>query len=133
MHQSPVILFDGICNLCCGWVRFLIRRDKSRKFRFASIQSDAGKKLLDSAGLNHIDPETIVYLKDKQFYQESSAVLEILSDLGGIWKAAALFQLIPKAVRNGIYRFIARNRYRIFGTRSSCLMPTPENAKRFLL
>lgn len=133
MHQPPVILFDGICNLCCGWVRFLIRRDKNRKFRFASIQSDAGKKLLDSAGLSHIEPETIVYLKDKQFYQESSAVLEILSDLGGMWKAAALFQLIPKAVRNGIYRFIARNRYRIFGTRSSCLMPTPENAKRFLL
>ncbi|HJV77954.1 MAG TPA: thiol-disulfide oxidoreductase DCC family protein [Paludibacter sp.] len=133
MHQSPVILFDGICNLCCGWVRFLIRRDKNRMFRFASIQSDAGKKLLDSAGLSHIDPETIVYLKDKQFYQESSAVLEILSDLGGIWKITTLFRLIPKAVRNGIYRFIARNRYRIFGARSSCLMPTPENAKRFLL
>jgi predicted DCC family thiol-disulfide oxidoreductase YuxK len=133
MHQSPVILFDGVCNLCCGWVRFLIRKDKNLKFRFASIQSDTGKKLLDSAGLSNSQLETIVYIKEKRFFRESAAVLEILSDLRGIWKITVLFRLIPKGVRNSIYRFIARNRYHIVGTRSSCLAPTPENAKRFLL
>lgn len=133
MDKLPVILFDGICNLCCGWVQFLIRRDKKALFRFASIQSEAGKHLLASAGLNPAQAETIVYVRNKEAYIESAAILEILNDLGGMWRISKAFKLIPKAVRNSTYRFIARNRYRIFGTRSSCLMPTPGNEKRFLL
>jgi len=133
MDKLPVILFDGICNLCCGWVQFLIRRDKKALFRFASIQSEAGKHLLASAGLNPAQAETIVYVRNKEVYIESTAILEILNDLGGMWRISKVFKLIPKAVRNSTYRFIARNRYRIFGTRSSCLMPAPGNEKRFLL
>lgn len=133
MNQSPVILFDGVCNLCCEWTRFLIWKDKKMLFKFASIQSEVGERLLNSAGLNNKELKTIIYLKNNQVYLASTAVLEILNDLGGIWKMFNLFQLIPKAVRDRIYLFIAERRYRIFGKRSSCLLPTPENQKRFLL
>jgi predicted DCC family thiol-disulfide oxidoreductase YuxK len=133
MNQSPVILFDGVCNLCCEWTRFLIWKDKKMLFKFASIQSEVGERLLNSAGLNNKELKTIIYLKNNQVYLASTAVLEILTDLGGIWKMFNLFQLIPKAVRDRIYLFIAERRYRIFGKRSSCLLPTPENQKRFLL
>lgn len=133
MNQSPVILFDGVCNLCCEWTRFLIWKDKKMLFKFASIQSEIGERLLNSAGLNNKELKTIIYLKDNQVYLASAAVLEILNDLGGIWKMFNLFQLIPKAVRDRIYLFIAEKRYRIFGKRTSCLLPTPENQKRFLL
>jgi len=102
-------------------------------FKFASIQSEVGERLLNSAGLNNKELKTIIYLKNNQVYLASTAVLEILTDLGGIWKMFSLFQLIPKAVRDRIYLFIAERRYRIFGKRSSCLLPTPENQKRFLL
>jgi len=102
-------------------------------FKFASIQSEVGERLLNSAGLNNKELKTIIYLKNNQVYLASTAVLEILTDLGGIWKMFNLFQLIPKAVRDRIYLFIAERRYRIFGKRSSCLLPTPENQKRFLL
>ena len=132
MTQSPVILFDGICNLCCGWVQFLIRHDKKMKFRFASIQSAIGQSMLNSIGISDETMESIVYLKGTVNYRESSAVLEILNDLGGIWKLFSVFKLIPNPIRDGIYLFIARKRYRYFGKRASCYLPTHENQKRFL-
>jgi predicted DCC family thiol-disulfide oxidoreductase YuxK len=133
MAQSPVIIFDGICNLCCGWVQFLMRKDKKMKFRLAAIQSERGQHLLESFGLSNRDTETVIYLKGSQYFRESSAVLEILDDLGGIWKVVRLLRFIPKSVRDGIYRYLAKRRYRLFGKRSTCLLPSPENQKRFLL
>lgn len=132
VNQHPVILFDGICNLCCGWVQFLIRKDKGMKFRFASIQSESGIKMLHSAGLSNRMMETVVYIKANQCYTESSAILEIIRELGGAWKIFSVLKIIPAPVRDKIYRFISKKRYGIFGTRSSCYLPTPENKKRFL-
>ena len=132
MTQSPVILFDGVCNLCCGWVQFLIRHDKKSKFRFASIQSAIGQSMLNSVGISNKILESVVYLKGSVYFRESSAVLEILNDIGGIWKLFSVFKLIPKPIRDGIYRFIARKRNRYFGKRTTCYLPTPENQKRFL-
>ena len=132
MTQSPVILFDGICNLCCGWVQFLIRHDKKMRFRFASIQSAIGQSMLNSVGIGDKMMESVVYLKGSVCFRESSAVLEILKDLGGIWKLFSVFELIPIPIRDGIYRFIAKNRTRTFGKRASCYSPTHENQKRFL-
>jgi predicted DCC family thiol-disulfide oxidoreductase YuxK len=131
-NQHPVILFDGICNLCSGWVQFLIRKDTNMKFRFAPIQSKIGQKLLHTVGLDSNNLETVIYLKGNDCFRESSAVLEILKDLGGLWSIAYAFKLIPGTLRNGFYRCIAKKRYRFFGKRASCLMPTPENKKRFL-
>ena len=132
VNQSPVILFDGICNLCCGWVRFLIRNDKDMKFRFASIQSESGIKMLHSVGLSNRPMESVVYIKGNQYYRESSAVVEIIHELGGIWKLFCVFKIIPESVRDKIYRFISKKRYGIFGIRSSCYLPSQENEKRFL-
>jgi predicted DCC family thiol-disulfide oxidoreductase YuxK len=132
INQHPVILFDGICNLCSGWVQFLIRKDTNMKFRFAPIQSKSGQKQLHTAGLDSNNMETVIYLKGNECFRESSAVLEILKDLGGIWSIAYALKLIPGTLRNGFYRFIAKKRYRFFGKRASCFIPTPENQKRFL-
>jgi len=133
MPQQAIILFDGVCNLCNGWVRFLIKRDEKLKFRFASLQSEAGQSRLETIGLPVDVMETLIYIRDKQYFSESSAVLEILKDLGGIWKIVFFFRLIPKRIRDSIYWFIAKHRYRIFGKRSSCMFPTLELEKRFLL
>lgn len=132
MNHSPVIVFDGICNLCCGWVGFLILHDKNERFRFASLQSKGTEKLLNAFNLNTKDIESIIYIKENRQFLESSAVLEILTDLGGIWRCFGIFKLIPKAICDWFYRFIALRRYKLFGKRASCLLPTPENQKRFL-
>ena len=132
MNQPPLILFDGICNFCSAGVLLLIRLDKKSKFRFASLQSEPAKFLLLKMGMTVDKTETILYIKNEQLYDQSTAVLEILKDLGGIGKAAFVFQLIPKKIRDAVYRFIANRRYRLFGKRSSCLMPSPGLEKRFL-
>lgn len=132
MLQNNIILFDGVCNLCCGWVQFLIRNDKHVRFKFASLQSESGKKLSDALGLSTNQLETVIYITGNQHYTESEAILQIVKELGGIWKLLLIFRLIPKSIRNNIYRFIARKRYTIFGKRSSCMIPTPNLQKRFL-
>ena len=132
MNQPPVILFDGICNLCCGWVQFLIRKDKKMKFKFASIHSEKGQRMLHSIGKGNYGMETVIYLKGNQCFQKSSAVLEILSDLGGVWRLSGILKLIPKPILDEMYQYIAKKRYRYFGKRTSCFFPDPENQKRFL-
>jgi len=132
MNQTQVILFDGICNLCCGWVKFLLNKDKSSKFLFASLQSQSGIRLLRSSGIIDQKMESVVYLRGNEAFRESTAMLEILKDLGGIWKLFVILKLIPLPVRNEIYQFIAKRRYRLFGKRATCLLPTTENKKRFI-
>ena len=92
--NQPVILFDGICNLCCGWVQFLIRVDKKMTFRFSGLQSTYGKNLVNSRGLITDQLETIIYIKGNQLFKESDAILEILKDLGGIWSVFGIFRII---------------------------------------
>lgn len=138
MSQSSVILFDGVCNLCCGWIRFLIRRDKKAVFTFVPLQSDTGKTLLETVdlkaeNLTTSNINTIVYIKNNQALIESEAVLEILTDLSGIWRIFGVLRLIPLSLRDKIYRYIAAKRYSLFGKRTSCFLPTPENEKRFSL
>ena len=138
MRQSSVILFDGVCNLCCGWIQFLIRRDKKAVFTFVPLQSDTGKRLLETVdlkaeNLTTSNINTIVYIKNNQAFIESEAVLEILTNLGGIWRIFGVLRLIPRSLRDKIYRYIASKRYSLFGKRTSCFLPTPENEKRFSL
>jgi len=138
MRQSSVILFDGVCNLCCGWIQFLIRRDKKAVFTFVPLQSDTGKRLLETVdlkaeNLTTSNINTIVYIKNNQAFIESEAVLEILTNLGGIWRIFGVLRLIPRSLRDKIYRYIASKRYSLFGKRTSCFLPTPEDEKRFSL
>jgi len=138
MRQSSVILFDGVCNLCCGWIQFLIRRDKKAVFTFVPLQSDTGKRLLETVdlkaeNLTTSNINTIVYIKNNQAFIESEAVLEILTNLGGIWRIFGVLRLIPRSLRDKIYRYIASKRYSLYGKRTSCFLPTPEDEKRFSL
>lgn len=132
MYQQPLILFDGICNLCCGWVMIVVKLDKRARFKFASLQSETGKNVIKELGISSDKMETVIFIKDKHYFVYSNAVLEILYDLGGIWTMVKVFKLIPKSIRDYTYIQIAKRRYRIFGRRTSCLIPTPSLQKRFL-
>lgn len=136
---SPVpdtILFDGVCNLCHGFVQFVIRHDPAGRFRFAALQSDAGRTLLQAHGLaaaaTAADPESVLLLSGGQLYSHSDAVLRTAQGLGGIWQLAAVGGLLPRAWRDALYRLVARHRYRWFGRQESCLLPTPALKARFL-
>lgn len=129
---NPVILFDGVCNLCCGWVQFLIRHDKKSVFRFASLQSKAGIDLCESFNIDTKKMDTVIYIKEGSYYTESAAVFRIINDMGGVWKVFLTFSIIPKAITDFVYRQIAARRYKIFGRKATCFVPTPEIKSKFL-
>ncbi len=130
-HRSATVLFDGVCNFCNGWVRFVIERDPKQFFRFASLQSEIAASLLKEHQLT-VSLDSIVLLKGNKYYTESTAVLHICKELHGWWKWLYLLIVIPKPLRDWAYRWFAKNRYRFFGRQESCMLPTPEIRERFL-
>lgn len=129
--NKQILLFDGECNLCNRVVQFVIKRDKEKKFVFASLQSDAGKKMLEKYKVNAVKLETFVLIKNETAYLRSSASLEVVREVGGVWKLLYAFVIIPAFIRDGIYNFIAKRRYKIFG-KATCMVPSPELKSRFL-
>lgn len=129
---TQIILFDGVCNLCNGFVQFIIKRDPEAKFKFASIQSESGQSLLNKLGLPTNDFDSFVYIKGDTYFLKSSAGLNVLKDLGGVWQLFNVFVIIPIFIRDFFYNFIAKTRYKIFGKRDTCMIPTPEIKQRFL-
>ncbi|MDF9842029.1 MULTISPECIES: thiol-disulfide oxidoreductase DCC family protein [unclassified Paenibacillus] len=129
---QAVVLIDGVCHLCQGLVRFIIPRDPTGRIKFAPLQSDIGRELLLAAGLEPNRLDTVVLLENGRIYTESSAVLRIAGKLRFPWPAAYLFIIVPRPLRNALYRLVARNRYRWFGRDESCLLPTPDIKRRFL-
>ncbi|GAB3590143.1 thiol-disulfide oxidoreductase DCC family protein [Hymenobacter daeguensis] len=131
-----IILFDGVCNLCNGFVQFIIRHDAAARFRFAALQSDAGRELLAAHGVAPAAiaaaPESVLLLSGGQLYSHSDAVLRIARGLGGGWQLLAVGKLLPRSWRDAAYRFVARHRYRWFGRQESCWLPTPALQARFL-
>lgn len=128
-----VILFDGVCNLCNGFVRFIIERDPQGRVRFASLQSETGAKLLmqhDTHPGKALD--SVVLLENGRIYRKSTAVLRLCRSLSGPWPLASLFLLVPRFLRDSIYDSVAKRRYRLFGTTDHCLAPSPELRNRFL-
>lgn len=132
MADFSIILFDGVCNLCNSSVNFIIDHDKKNVFRFASLQSDAGQTLLKKFNLNVKDFNSIILVENDKFYERSSAVLKIVKKFPGLWKLLYLFIIIPPPVRNFVYDIIADNRYKWFGKKESCRVPTPELKEKFL-
>jgi predicted DCC family thiol-disulfide oxidoreductase YuxK len=131
--SSATILFDGVCNLCSGFVQFVINRDPNGYFRFASLQSDVGQALLTQHGLTPaITPETIILLENGHAYAYSSAVLRIFRRLGGGWPLLYAGRVLPRFLRDAAYRFVARHRYQWFGREEACWLPTPALRQRFL-
>lgn len=127
-----VILFDGVCNLCNGVVQFIITRDKRNVFRFASLQSEYGKRALSNFGLDGEHLRTIFLVQSTGVLQQSDAVLEIARNLTSGWSFLYGFKIVPRFLRDFIYRMIANNRYRMFGRTESCMIPTAELAHRFV-
>ena len=132
MAEHPVILFDGVCNLCDSYVRFVIRNDTASQFRFASLQSIQGIELLKKHQLPLNQLSTVVLSIGKNYYTKSDAALRVLSRLSGVWKLAGVFLILPKAMRDFGYDLVAKNRYRLFGQKDTCTIPTPELRERFL-
>ncbi|MGN7358592.1 thiol-disulfide oxidoreductase DCC family protein [Paenibacillus sp. SAF-054] len=127
-----IVLIDGVCHLCQGLTRFIIERDPHAKFRFASLQSDIGAELLKKGGLPPDEVDTVVLIEDGQYYVRSAAVLRIFRQMRMPWPLLYIFVILPRPLRDTMYRYVARNRYRWFGKDEQCLLPTPELRKRFL-
>ncbi len=132
-NLSQILLFDGKCNLCNSLVKFVIRKDKNARIRFASLQSDTGKLLLTDAGLNADSTDTVVYFSSDKVFVRSAAVLNLLKDLGGGWILFYSLVIIPSFIRDFFYNIIAKNRYRIFGRRETCMVPSKDIESRFIL
>ncbi|WP_018612114.1 thiol-disulfide oxidoreductase DCC family protein [Segetibacter koreensis] len=128
----PVILFDGVCNLCSGAVQFVIKRDKKDIFRFASLQSDYGLSVLKKFHLSTDAFNSFILYRSGKIYTKSTAALLVTNQLHGTWPLLTIFIFIPKLIRNGFYNLIARNRYRWFGKKEKCWVPSPDLQNKFL-
>jgi predicted DCC family thiol-disulfide oxidoreductase YuxK len=138
---GAVIVFDGVCVLCNGWVRFLLRHDRRRRYRFAAMQGEAGRALLAGHGLDPDDPVSFLLIEydlghdraaPPRVSTDTTAIRRVLAGLGGFWRVAHLAALLPAFVRDPLYRRVARNRYRLFGRHDACMVPSPEERVRFL-
>ena len=129
--QKPIIFFDGVCAMCNRFVDVVLRADSRRVFHFSPLQGQTARDLLPPL---HSNPKewSMIYLDERGVHSESDASLEVYRRLGGIWWPLSLARLVPRWIRNPIYRVIARNRYRWFGTRDSCRVPTEDQRDRFL-
>lgn len=132
-ENKKIILFDGVCNLCNNAVNFIIERDKDDVFRFASLQSEVGKKLTTERGIDPEDMDSIVLIEPGvAYYKKSTAALEISRHLTGGYSFLRHFSFLPEGFRDGIYTIIANNRYKWFGKKDTCMIPTPELQSKFL-
>lgn len=132
MQSNPILLFDGVCNLCNRGVQFVIKRDRKKKFRYAALQGHAGQELLRRYQLPANDFNSFVLIENDKAYTRSTAALRVLKELGGGWKLFYALIVLPKFLRDGGYNWIARNRYKWFGKRNECMVPTPDLKARFL-
>ena len=132
MKTRKIILFDGNCNLCNQSVQFVIEHDKENLFQFASLQSDFGQDFLKKNQFELLNFNSIIYIEGEQFFTKSSAALKIAQQLNGKIAWLSIFLIVPKPLRDIVYSFIAKNRYRWFGKKESCWLPSPELKTKFL-
>ena len=131
--DKEIILFDGICNFCNKAVLRIIRYDKKNSFVFASIQSDIGKKITNHLGIDTLKVDTIIlYAPNISYEIKATAALKIMNKFGGFWKLTQVFLFIPEGIRNIVYDFIAKNRYRLFGKKDACMIPSKNISDKFL-
>jgi len=137
-EANPIIFYDGVCGLCNRLVQFLLKRDRHARLRFASLQSDFAARVLARHGIDPKDLDTLHVVINNETAEErvlnrSDAILRASYELGGAWKTfATIARIIPRALRDLVYRFVARNRYRVFGRYETCMLPDPSQQNRFL-
>ena len=132
-HPYNIVFFDGVCNLCNGLVKFIIKRDLKNRILFSPLQSPLGQATLEKMKMDPEEINTVVYFSGDKLYLKSSAILQILKDMGGVWKLLFGLIVVPRFIRDFIYDLVARNRYKVFGKKESCMVPTPEVKERFIL
>jgi predicted DCC family thiol-disulfide oxidoreductase YuxK len=130
--RFDIILFDGVCNLCNSAVDFVIRRDKNDRFKFGALQDNETKSILKDYKINQDYLDSIILIRGDEVFYKSKAALEISKNLSGLWPAWYVFTIVPAIIRDPIYDWIARNRYRWFGKKETCRLPTPEEKSKFL-
>ena len=131
--DKKIILFDGVCNLCNSSVIQVINRDKKNIFLFTALQSETGQKIIENLRIDTTKIDSIIlYEPNKAFYIKSAAALRIMKEFSGLWKLMQIFTILPNAFNNIFYGFIARNRYKWYGKKDSCMIPTPELKAKFL-
>lgn len=131
-RQQPIVLFDGVCNLCNRAVQFIIKRDPHARISFASLQSSIGQQLLERNKMPKSDFNTFVFIENGKIQTKSTAALKILRYLNGVWKWGYLLIVIPRPIRDAFYSYVAKNRYKWFGIQEHCMIPTKDTKKRFL-
>ena len=132
-QNKKIILFDGVCNLCNGAVQFIIQRDKKDVFRFVALQSELGIEICKYIGIDQQKIDSIILYKPAvAYYYKSTAVLEIATEIGGFYGLLGIFKVLPEKFRNYIYDYVAKNRYKWYGKKESCMIPTPELKAKFL-
>jgi predicted DCC family thiol-disulfide oxidoreductase YuxK len=131
-YQYRIILFDGVCNLCNSSVQFVIKHDANNKFKFAALQSEYAKNILAAHQINAEKLSSLVLIEDQKIYTESTGALRIAKNLGLPTSLLYVFIIIPPFIRNAVYKYIARNRYKWFGKKEECWIPTPALKNRFL-
>ena len=131
-EERPVIVFDAECLLCSANAQFVLNHDRKGRFLLASMQGETGSALYRRFGIDPADPDTLIVVDGERVRRDSDAALAIWAELGWPWRAAAAFRLVPRALRDSIYRWIARNRYRLFGRRDTCWLPDPAFRDRML-
>lgn len=130
--EPAIVLFDGVCNLCDATINFVIDRDPNGRFRFASLQSEVAQQLLQELAFSQRSLDSIVLIESGSYYTQSTAVLRIARHLPGVWPFLYSFIIVPAPIRDYVYSWVARNRYRWFGQSQTCRVPTPELQARFL-
>ena len=132
MEEKPIILFDGVCNFCNASVNFIIRQDKKNVFQFAALQSNAGQQLAEKYHLPKKDIDSFVLIDNGKIYAKSTAGVRVYGKLPWIWKWTQIFWIVPKFIRDAVYDYVARNRYKWFGKKDQCMIPSAEVRSRFL-
>ena len=135
--SNPIVLYDGVCGLCNRLIQFLLKRDRHDRLRFASLQSEFATAVLKRHGYDPADLDTVYLIlnngeTNEQVLSRSNAILKAVASLGGIWGIAPLGKVLPRSVRDLIYRAVAANRYRVFGKSDSCMMPEPRHRRKFI-
>lgn len=132
MSSQSVIFFDGVCNLCNSTVQFVIKHDRRQYFKFAALQSEFAQEQLSGFVLKAKRGDSFVLVEDGKVYEQSTAALRVAKKLSGFWRLLYIFIVVPPFVRDAVYNFVARNRYKWFGKQESCWVPTPDLKSRFL-
>lgn len=132
--SHSILVFDGVCVLCSHWVSFVLRHDRRGLYKFAAMQTATGRKLLLEHNIDPDDPNSFLLFEQGRGYTDTDAIVRVLRSFGGRWKiASALLNVVPRFVRDPMYRWTARNRYRLFGRRDVCIVPSAQSADRFLM